>query len=139
MYQAIVFLPLLGALIAGFGGRILGARASGVTSNGLMAAAIRETWEETGLALEPVELLDVFDTGFHLYRCERFEDSGVVDPPERFEVRAAFYLAPDEFEQWEWRFPGQQQVLKALIDRVSGKTPPGSAESGSPPTPPGKR
>ena len=101
--------------------------------------AYRETWEETGLALEPVELLDVFDTGFHLYRCERFEDSGVVDPPERFEVRAAFYLAPDEFEQWEWRFHGQQQVLKALIDRVSGKTPPGSAESGSPPTPPGKR
>lgn len=81
--------------------------------------AHRETWEETGLALRPTKLLAVFDTGFHLYRCERLPDSGGIDPPLRFEVRAAFYLAPEEFDKWQWRFPGQQQVLKKLMKGLS--------------------
>ena len=82
-------------------------------------AAYRETWEETGLALQPTRLLEVFDTGFHLYRCERLPGSGAIDPPLRFEVRGAFYLAPEEFDAWEWRFPGQQAVLKKLMDGLS--------------------
>ncbi len=78
--------------------------------------AFRETWEETGLVLEPAELLAVFETGFHLYFCEHHVASGEIDPPERFEVRDAFYLAPNDFEQWEWRFPGQEQALKSLTE-----------------------
>ena len=80
--------------------------------------AYRETWEETGLALQPTELLDVFDTGFHLYRCERLSASGDIDPPIRFEVRGAFYLPPEEFDNWEWRFPGQQAILRDLVNRL---------------------
>jgi NADH-quinone oxidoreductase subunit L len=41
MYQAIVFLPLIGALIAGFGGRAIGAKASEyVTTLFLIVAAV---------------------------------------------------------------------------------------------------
>ena len=41
MYHAIVFLPLLGALIAGFGGRAIGAKASEyITSAFLVIAAV---------------------------------------------------------------------------------------------------
>lgn len=82
-------------------------------------AAYRETWEETGLYLLPTELLEVFDTGFHLYRCERIPGSGDIDPPARFEVRGAFYLPPAEFEAWNWRFAGQQEVLRELLERVT--------------------
>ena len=37
MYAAIVFLPLLGALIAGFGGRIIGDRGAHIVTCGAMA------------------------------------------------------------------------------------------------------
>lgn len=88
--------------------------------------AHRETWEETGLALKPTELVDVFDTGFHLYRCERIPASGEIDPPQRFEIRSAFYLAPDEFDAWDWRFPGQELVLRKLMHKLTGPDPTGS-------------
>lgn len=85
--------------------------------------AFRETWEETGLRLEPSELVAVFDTGFHLYHCEHGAGSGEIDPPGRFEVSDAFYLAPEEFEQWEWRFPGQEQTLKNLAETALSTGP----------------
>lgn len=84
--------------------------------------AFRETWEETGLRLQPRELLQVFDTGFHLYRCERDSRSGVIDPPLRLEVREAFYLAADQFETYTWRFEEQRDLLKNLLLNVSQAT-----------------
>ena len=39
MYSAIVFLPLVGALIAGFGGRIIGDRGAQIVTCGAMAAS----------------------------------------------------------------------------------------------------
>jgi 8-oxo-dGTP pyrophosphatase MutT (NUDIX family) len=80
--------------------------------------AFRETWEETGLLLEPSELLQVFDTGFHLYRCEHRPYSGEIRPPSRFEKHSAFYVAEDEFDDHEWRFPGQEVHLRALSERM---------------------
>lgn len=79
-------------------------------------AAFRETWEETGLRLTPVRLLKVFETGFHLYRCEHHDASGDIDIPPRLEVRDAFYLSPSEFDAWNWRFPGQELALKQLAE-----------------------
>lgn len=79
-------------------------------------AAFRETWEETGLELEPDRLLAVFETGFHLYLCHHHDASGEIDPPPRLEVRDAFYLSPGEFDTWPWRYPGQQQVLQQLAE-----------------------
>jgi NADH-quinone oxidoreductase subunit L len=44
MYQAIVFLPLIGAIIAGFFGRLIGARASEVITTGLVLATMPLSW-----------------------------------------------------------------------------------------------
>ncbi len=44
MYTAIVFLPLIGALIAGFFGRLIGDRMSGIVTSGLLWAAAILSW-----------------------------------------------------------------------------------------------
>ncbi len=44
MYPAIVFLPLAGALIAGFFGRVLGDKASGLITSSLLVAAAALSW-----------------------------------------------------------------------------------------------
>ena len=44
MYHAIVFLPLLGALIAGFGGRAIGAKASEYITSGFLVLAAILSW-----------------------------------------------------------------------------------------------
>ena len=77
--------------------------------------AHRETWEETGLNLQPAELIQVFDTGFHLYECVVHAESGEISPPLRFEVRNAFWLPLAEFSSHEWRFPEQRPVFEALV------------------------
>ena len=44
MYQAIVFLPLIGAIIAGFFGRLIGARASEVITTSLVLVTMPLAW-----------------------------------------------------------------------------------------------
>ncbi|MGD9868882.1 MAG: NADH-quinone oxidoreductase subunit L, partial [Hyphomicrobiales bacterium] len=44
MYQAIVFLPLLGALIAGLFGRLIGARASEVVTSTFLVISAVLSW-----------------------------------------------------------------------------------------------
>ena len=44
MYQAIVFLPLIGAIIAGFFGRLIGARASEVITTSLVLVTMPLSW-----------------------------------------------------------------------------------------------
>ncbi|MEM5500695.1 NADH-quinone oxidoreductase subunit L [Ahrensia kielensis] len=44
MYHAIVFLPLLGAIVAGFGGRAIGAKASEYVTSGFMVIAAVLSW-----------------------------------------------------------------------------------------------
>ncbi len=78
-------------------------------------AAHRETYEETGLELMPRHLVTVFDTGFHLYYCEIHAGSGLIEPEALMEVRRGFWLPVDEFDQVEWRFPGQGEVLRELV------------------------
>lgn len=79
-------------------------------------AAHRETLEETGLDLMPGQLLDVFDTGFHLYYCEIHVGSGLIDPPGAVsEVRRGFWLPMEEFDDVHWLYPGQGERLRNLI------------------------
>lgn len=109
-------------LVQGMNGEISLPGGSSLPGESAQCTAFRETWEETGLRLQPRELLDVFDTGFHLYRCERDKRSGVIDPPPRLEVRTAFYLAPDQFESYVWRFEEQRDLLKKLVLNSSPDT-----------------
>ena len=44
MYQAIVFLPLIGAIFAGFFGRLVGARASEVITTSLVLITALLSW-----------------------------------------------------------------------------------------------
>lgn len=85
--------------------------------------AFRETWEETGLELRVERKLARFATGFLLYSCERDGASGEINRLPGMEVRQAFYLHPDEFESWEWRYPGQEQVLRDLMNSADRSTP----------------
>lgn len=64
----------------GLNGRLSLPGGSSEPGESAQCTAFRETWEETGLQLQPRELLEVFDTGFHLYRCDRDAWSGEIDP-----------------------------------------------------------
>lgn len=105
-------------MVQGLNGKISLPGGSSKPGESAQCTAFRETWEETGLRLQPRELLEVFDTGFHLYRCEHDALSGVIDPPPRIEVRAAFYLPADRFHTYDWRFEDQQELLKKILLHV---------------------
>ena len=85
-----------------------------IAGESAQCTAHRETWEETGLDLKPVERLAVFDTGFHLYHCEyhRNYDALNVWPAE---VLRALWLPVADLDRVEWRFPGQGQALQQII------------------------
>mgnify|MGYP001818581015 FL=1 len=91
---------------------------SSVRGETAQCTAARETWEETGLTLKPGRRLATFATGFHLYECQRDTNSGAIDPPPRLEVRQAFYLHVDEFDQWQWRYPEQAALLHQLMESL---------------------
>jgi 8-oxo-dGTP pyrophosphatase MutT (NUDIX family) len=105
-------------VVENFEGRISPPGGASRDSESAQCTAYRETWEETGLRLQPREHLATFDTGFHVYRCERNTGSGEIDPPPRLEVRRAFYLPLDSFDEWEWRFPGQDELLSDLAAQL---------------------
>jgi len=84
MYAAVVFLPLLGALIAGFGGRIIGDRgAQLVTSAGVIAAAVMAVAIFIDVALgghpRTVEVLRWIDIGsFEVSWALKFDSLSAV-------------------------------------------------------------
>ena len=106
-------------LVQGLNGKLSPPGGSSQPGESAQCTAFRESWEETGLRLQLRELLQVFDTGFHLYRCERDALSGDIDPPIRFEVRDAFFLPVARFNDYEWRFPDQELLLrKHVLDTI---------------------
>ena len=106
-------------LVQGMSGRISVPGGSSLSDESAQCTAFRETWEETGLSLRPGQLLTIFDTGFYLYRCERHAGSGEIDPPMRLEVLGAFYLPAARFEEFQWRFEDQRELLKDILSRLN--------------------
>ncbi|MEP5568484.1 MAG: NUDIX hydrolase [Halioglobus sp.] len=76
--------------------------------------AHRETLEETGLDLIPRELLAVFETGFHLYSCDIHAGSGRIKPAV-MEVKRGFWLNLSDFDSVQWRYPGQDKILRNIL------------------------
>jgi len=119
-------------LVQGLDGRVSLPGGSSEPGESAQCTAFREAWEETGLRLQPRELLQIFSTGFHLYRCERGELSGEIDPPPRLEVQAAFYLPADQFDHYVWRYADQKELLRLMLSNGHGNTPVGQVMGRSP-------
>ena len=94
MYQAIVFLPLIGAIIAGFFGRLIGARASEVITTSLVLVTMPLAW----LALYQVGM-EGHETRIELFR---FIDSGELQT------------------SWALRIDTLTAVMLVVVTTVSG-------------------
>lgn len=102
-------------MVQGFNRKLGLPGGSSEPEEGSRCTAYRETWEETGLLVEPTEVLTVFDTGFFLYQCNSVDGRKTPNPPPRMEVLKAFYLPADQFDDYEWRFEEQKDELKTLL------------------------
>lgn len=102
-------------VMEGMNGKISIPGGSGKHDETPRCSAHRETWEETGLDIRPQQLVRQFDNGFHLYRCDLHANSGSIDPPFKLEVKRAFWLAPEAFDDHQWRFPEQKEWLRHYI------------------------
>ncbi len=80
--------------------------------------AQRETYEETGLWLQTGELLEVFDTGFHLLRCYAPQQGSEPDVGYSVEISEAYWLPRAEFANTRWRFPGQGADMERLMNKL---------------------
>lgn len=88
---------------------------SGNNDEASHCTAHRETWEETGLSVEPTHLVRVFDNGFHLYRCRWHGEQLETSAPFVLEIDKAFWVKAKDFDQYRWRFPAQAQWLQQLL------------------------
>jgi len=90
----------------------------GTSESGERAActAIRETQEETGLAVHATEHLITLENGFHIYRCEVPEDAP-LQTRDGFEIRDVAWKSAAERAELLWRFPEFRDRTEALMQR----------------------
>ena len=108
-------------VVQGFNGEISIPGGSSADHEPARCTAHRETWEETGLHVIPKELIRQFDNGFHLYRCEVDPVTEKLNPPFRLEIQHAFWLDPENFSNYNWRFKEQQAWLAKLLTQYSAQ------------------
>lgn len=82
-------------------------------------AAYRETWEETGLEVMPGQLIKSFDNGFQLFACD-FQPADKRDPFAtkpflQMEIKRAFWVSAEQFDEQAWRFPNQIPMMRKWL------------------------
>lgn len=76
--------------------------------------AQRETNEETGLTVIPIELLEIWYNSFYIFKCSiEGESSTRISQP--LEVSTIHWLTANEFDQYKWRFEKQKDWLKVYL------------------------
>lgn len=78
-------------------------------------AAVRETWEETGLRVSAGRLLSVFDSGFELYACDRQDENAPVRTRMPGEVSAVYFLPYSQFREARWRFSSDLPIIEQIF------------------------
>ena len=68
----------------------------------------------------PVNIEKVWSNGFVLFRCEPGKQ-GPAKPAVRrpLEIKKVLWLAPEEFENYSWRFPEQMRWLKQWLSEAA--------------------
>lgn len=93
-------------------------------------AAQRETFEETGVAVDAIALLERFDGRFQLYQCVPKEllvftvDRRMVPPRARLETIEVRWLDPLTTDADDWRFPEQRARIVELATADRGMVSP---------------
>jgi 8-oxo-dGTP pyrophosphatase MutT (NUDIX family) len=108
-------------VVQGYSGKISFPGGSSDTGEKAFCTAIRETREETGLAVNASRVIKQFENGFWLYDCEVADHSIAINPPFSFELVDVFWLTPDDFEQYTWRYPSQRAWLKKRMQRLASE------------------
>jgi len=84
-------------------------------------AAERETFEESGVAVQAQDLAYTFDNGFHLFWCSPVDgiETHIARP---LEITSASWYTSAQFSQLRWRFPDQEVLVAALLsERLEDK------------------
>ena len=98
-----------------------GTSAAGESSQ---CTAFRETWEETGLQVTVHERVAVLGTGFDLFRCTSTQSPATpLVPAVRSETPAAYWISPDQFDDYRFRFPDQRALLERAVRDSRSENP----------------
>jgi 8-oxo-dGTP pyrophosphatase MutT (NUDIX family) len=97
----------------------------GESDESAACTAHRETFEETGLNVNIVELAGVSHTGLHLFTC--IQDAGFHAPDEvppvpfwgKAEIKSIHWINPYELSLHDWRFPDQFVEVRAAFAKAA--------------------
>ncbi len=104
-------------LVRGLNGKISVPGGSSLPGDAAKCTAFRVTLVESVLRLDPGVALRVFATGFVLYRCTYGPSAGEIGPPPPLEILEVLYLSPERFDEYQWRFPEQKELLREMLRR----------------------
>ena len=81
--------------------------------------AEREAWEETGIEVVAREKIMTFENGFQLFNCQAIAGQVLNGSkrPRRMEIKAIHWLAADEFQGHQWRFPDQVEWIRGQLNK----------------------
>lgn len=78
--------------------------------------AERETFEESGVAVNASEMIKVFDNGFQLFSCTP-KASKRPNPEDNIEILSARWVNPTLIPAVQWRFPYQRAWLMDYLNQ----------------------